>query len=411
MDFNSIRNIVLVLSLFFSTLILHGQTVSTLVSEFPGDGEISFDSEGNIYVNDSGENGILNGDKVYKVTPSGEFSLFQDNLPIWVVGSMFDLNGNLLVTGWQAGTISRIAPDGNSSQVIVRGINGAGSLEVDEAGNIYVAEYLMHRVLKYDSDGNNLTVYASGNPIRNPAGLAYVESTGNLYVSNWTNNKICVIDSNQNATVFAEIEEQSVGPIKIFGNYMYATSPQYHKIYKINMSNPAEVILFAGTGQLGNKDGDISIATFNTPTGIGTINGDTFYVAETYQNTGRLRIITGLTNEISDQDRSGTPRGYHLEQNFPNPFNPSTTIKYRINKLSFVTLKVYDVLGNEVATLVREEKPAGNYEVEFSANGGLQLADQHGYSNGNAYSLPSGIYFYELRAGDYYETKKMVLQK
>jgi hypothetical protein len=88
------------------------------------------------------------------------------------------------------------------------------------------------------------------------------------------------------------------------------------------------------------------------------------------------------------------PSRYNLKQNYPNPFNPSTTIKYQIPELSFVTLIVYDVLGNEVATLVNEEKPLGNYEVEF-----------------NAINLPSGIYFYRLQAGNFVETKKMILMK
>ena len=83
---------------------------------------------------------------------------------------------------------------------------------------------------------------------------------------------------------------------------------------------------------------------------------------------------------------------YKLSNNFPNPFNPSTKITYAIPQSSFIFLIVYDVLGNEIAKLVNEEKPAGNYEVEFDGTG-----------------LSSGIYFYRLQAGDYVETKKMVL--
>ena len=96
---------------------------------------------------------------------------------------------------------------------------------------------------------------------------------------------------------------------------------------------------------------------------------------------------------------------FSLSQNFPNPFNPVTKIKYQIplsppllkgesEARGFVTLKVYDILGREVATLVNEEKPAGEYEVEF-----------------NAVNLPSGIYFYQLKAGQFSETKKMILLK
>ena len=79
---------------------------------------------------------------------------------------------------------------------------------------------------------------------------------------------------------------------------------------------------------------------------------------------------------------------------YPNPFNPSTTIKYSIPKQSNVTLKVFDVLGSEVATLVNKEQPQGNYEVEFDGS-----------------ELTSGIYFYRLQAGDFVETKKMILIK
>ena len=83
-----------------------------------------------------------------------------------------------------------------------------------------------------------------------------------------------------------------------------------------------------------------------------------------------------------------------LNQNYPNPFNPSTTIKYSVPNNSYVTVKVYDVLGNEIGELVNEEKSAGVYEVEFDAN-----------------KLSSGVYFYKLQAGSLVDTKKMILIK
>jgi len=85
---------------------------------------------------------------------------------------------------------------------------------------------------------------------------------------------------------------------------------------------------------------------------------------------------------------------FYLVQNYPNPFNPSTSIQYEVSSRQFVSLKVYDVLGNEVATLVDEEKSAGSYKVEFDGT-----------------DLSSGIYFYQLKAGSFVETKKMVLLK
>jgi len=86
------------------------------------------------------------------------------------------------------------------------------------------------------------------------------------------------------------------------------------------------------------------------------------------------------------------PSSYILSQNYPNPFNPSTTFRYSIPSESKVIIKVYDILGKEIETLINEEKPAGEYEVEF-----------------NGANLSSGIYFYQLRAGSFIETKKMVL--
>jgi hypothetical protein len=88
-----------------------------------------------------------------------------------------------------------------------------------------------------------------------------------------------------------------------------------------------------------------------------------------------------------------------LNQNYPNPFNPITTITYQIPERGFVTLKVYDILGREVATLVNEEKTAGSYEVQFNSH------------SGNVRNLTSGIYFYQLKVGVYEETKKMILLK
>jgi flagellar hook assembly protein FlgD len=88
------------------------------------------------------------------------------------------------------------------------------------------------------------------------------------------------------------------------------------------------------------------------------------------------------------------PIEFKLYNNYPNPFNPSTTLRYSIPEASLTTLKIYDELGKEVATLVNENKSAGTYEVEFSAK-----------------DLASGIYYYTLQAGSFSKTNKMILIK
>jgi len=103
-------------------------------------------------------------------------------------------------------------------------------------------------------------------------------------------------------------------------------------------------------------------------------------------------FVVDIPSSVEEDNQ--LPTVFSLEQNYPNPFNPNTKIKYSIPDLSFVTLKVYDVLGSEVATLVNEEKPIGTYKIIW-----------------NAENLPSGIYFYQLSAGEFINTKKMLLLK
>ena len=124
----------------------------------------------------------------------------------------------------------------------------------------------------------------------------------------------------------------------------------------------------------------------DTISAVITSAGDTVSV-----HTKAVIIYISPTSIKDDYPSAGS---YFLFQNYPEPFNPSTTIKYRVSEVSFVTLKVYDVIGNEIATLVNQEKPKGSYKVDF-----------------NAASLPSGVYFYQLKAGSYLNTRKMILLK
>ncbi len=108
-----------------------------------------------------------------------------------------------------------------------------------------------------------------------------------------------------------------------------------------------------------------------------------------------LMRYTGSSSSVNSVSVTvDLPKTYALYQNYPNPFNPTTILKYSIPKSSFVTIKVYDIIGREVAALVNEEKPAGNYFITF-----------------NASNLASGIYFYRMQAGNFVDTKKLLLLK
>jgi hypothetical protein len=124
-----------------------------------------------------------------------------------------------------------------------------------------------------------------------------------------------------------------------------------------------------------------------------------YEVTNTAPLTGIIKYVTNklITNVKQETDNKWN---FRLRQNYPNPFNPTTKIKFEIPERGFVTLNIYDVLGNEITTLVNEEKSIGSYQADF-----------------NASNLPSGIYFYKLQvyasgsAGTFVETKKMILLK
>lgn len=118
-------------------------------------------------------------------------------------------------------------------------------------------------------------------------------------------------------------------------------------------------------------------------------NSEGKFVGELYFDDLQVGTPVGVEeNELS------SPIKYTLEQNYPNPFNPSTSIQYSVPGSEFVSLKVYDILGNEVATLVNEQKQAGNYKVNFDAK-----------------NLSSGVYFYSIRTGQFNQIRKMILLK
>jgi photosystem II stability/assembly factor-like uncharacterized protein len=197
------------------------------------------------------------------------------------------------------------------------------------------------------SDGGN-TWNPTGSPIYpTPHILAYVPGTDSFYVvtgHDWTFGHVGTAYTRNGGRDWTTVEYRQMGPVTFI-------SPN-----------------------VGWTDGPLS--------GVGTI----------FRWSGTVLPVEEENNFIQ-------PERFSIEQNYPNPFNPSTTIQFQIPNSSFVNLKVYDVLGNEVATLVNEEKATGSYEIQF---------DSH---SGEVRNLSSGIYFYRLHAGSFIETKKMIFIK
>ncbi len=110
-------------------------------------------------------------------------------------------------------------------------------------------------------------------------------------------------------------------------------------------------------------------------------------------------VVSSLATSVDDKNYTSLPEGFNLEQNYPNPFNPETQISYQLSSSGYVSITVHDLLGREVKTLVSEELPSGNYTVSWNGRD----------ESGNI--VPSGIYFYTLKAGSFTESKKMILMK
>ncbi|HCY77071.1 MAG TPA: hypothetical protein DHV28_14205 [Ignavibacteriales bacterium] len=195
--------------------------------------------------------------------------------------------------------------------------------------------------------------------------------------------------------VFAGVHCATVDP-----RFLYSGNPVNHTGWINTLSADQRILTNTGPFNLEeNKPIDIIVCYIvgrgnDALNSISVMKNISAEAIEIY-NSNFTDIPTGINNE------PGIITEFKLSQNYPNPFNPSTTIRYSIPNVTLsgvegsrVQLRIYDILGNEVATLVNEYKPAGMYNVQFTMN-----------------NLASGIYFYRLQAGSFVQTKKMLLIK
>ena len=200
--------------------------------------------------------------------------------------------------------------------------------------------------------------------------------------------------------VFAELE---VLPATINFDSTLINITASQQIYIAN-SGTAQLVVDSITisdSRFSTSSNNISIEPFSFSKISLQFNPDSIKNYQTtlnvFSNVGTKQIVLtgiGKDNAVGIEEEKIIPFAFSLEQNYPNPFNPVTSIQYSIGNTQFVTLKVYDVLGKEIATLVNEEKSAGNYEVNFDAS-----------------NIPSGVYFYHLQSDSFVKTKKMVMIK
>jgi sugar lactone lactonase YvrE len=398
------KNLIIVL---LSALIMHSfcysQTVETLTSPFSAAGGVNVDKDGTVYVADFGD--FLNsgnGTTVYKVFEDGTVELFATGL-IGASGNDFGPDGYLYQSNIGGNRISKIAIDGTVT-TFANGVTNPVGCVVTKDTIVFATNCIQNpgEIDMITPDGT-VTTFVSSNLLSCPNGLT-MDSLGNLYACNFNNGWVIKITPDKQVSNFAFIPGNNNGHLTFANGVLYVVARCANQIYKVELDGT--VSLLAGTGVRGNQDGSALNATFSIPNGIAaSLTGDTLYINDATSLTGGcfngslnpiiVRMITGVNNPTSvGEDINKIPEEFQLEQNYPNPFNPSTKIRFSVAAESQVVLKVYNLLGKEVATLMNEKKTPGFYELNFGGE-----------------KLPSGIYVYRLEAGSFSSSKKMILLK
>jgi hypothetical protein len=383
---------------------------------------IEIDAAGNLWV---GEQGTGSGHtaSVSMVTPDGQVHPFMVDLPssapafepIGVTDVYFDIDGKLIIVTAQntsgdtlgarllkvdtTGFVPGGTPLNRSNIESIINLNtllSNGNPYKVTAGfenDLFVVDAYYNKIVRWHRNDGSLTVFSTFAPIGQseavPTCIAYNDT--NFFVGNLVGlpvpigaARIYTVDLAGNNSVFqgglTAIVDVAINPID---HSLYAL--QHAEFGPPWLNNKGRLF------RIQNGVVDTLISGMQRPSGmVFNPNGDLFITS--IQDDNILKI-SNLPVGVEDENNF-VADDFSLEQNYPNPFNPSTAIRYQVSGSSNVSLKVYDVLGNEVATLVNEEESAGSYEVNFNAAG-----------------LSSGIYFYKLQAGILVETKKMILLK
>ncbi|MGE5401838.1 MAG: two-component regulator propeller domain-containing protein, partial [Ignavibacteriales bacterium] len=338
----------------------------------------------------------------------------------------FDSHNNMWLTLYASKKSALGRYDGNSLQIFIKDSSASNpsfhKVVIDKNDEIWASS--VSGLVKFNGNWITFNKSNSGLPADDIWGIA-VDSKNNKWIatgsgglakydgSNWTvfNTSNSQIGSNELYNVAVDNNDDIwVGSSKgLIQLHNPEGSPEWKlmKPYQKDLFNYFRNMRFGINNELYIADYGITKLSGNTYTrydifnsGIPNNNIQAFTIDRNNNKwigtEGGITIFNenGITTDVNDLARKTGPDNYILAQNYPNPFNPSTTINYSIPKVSFVNLKVFDILGREVSTLVSKEQNAGEYKVQFDAS-----------------SLPSGIYIYSIQAGEFRNSKKLLLIK
>ena len=397
-----LANKILLFQIVF-TISIYSQDVITIVQQLPASGGVAVNVGGELFISDFGPTlQAGQGKYIFKIGKDGQVDTFATGLK-GASGNAFDSKGNLFQANINSNTISKIKSDGTVTAFTSSNIKSPVGIAIDENDTVYVANCGGNSITKITPKGQS-SIWVSSNLLNCPNGLA-IDKDGTLYTCNFNNGNVIKITKNKVASVLVKLPTDRCGHLTFANDRLYVAGRCSNSIYEVLLNGKYKRI--AGSGERGNKDGSALKSSFNNPNGIdASPDGDTLYIndcvslKEDCLNVPlapmSVRMITGVKSTLTNVKKSETiiPNNIILYQNYPNPFNPSTKISWKTTVAGKQTLKIFDVLGNEIVTLINELKPAGNYESDFTGN-----------------DLPSGIYFYQLKNGPIIKTRKMLLLK
>lgn len=263
-------------------------SVRTLTGQIEaGSGGMDMDSEGNIYMGDFGLTLDAGGRIVYKITPAGQVSVFNNTMN-GASGNDFDKEENLYQAS-TAGFMSKITPDGQAS-VYASGLSGGLiGVSVQDDGRLYICNCGGNSIYEVSADGMVSTFVAS-TLFNCPNGID-VDNDGNLYIANFGNGNVVKVTPAKEISVFATISGGNNGHLLIHGDYIYVVARRGNAIYRVTFEGA--VSRFAGSGARGIDNGDLAEATFSLPNDIAiSADGKKMYVNDVAGSNADERIIS-----------------------------------------------------------------------------------------------------------------------
>ena len=365
----------------------------------------TFSQTTEIYVSDAG-NFSSPPWKILKFDENGENpeTFINTNLA-WPQDIVFLENQQVvLISNLNSGKISRFnSSTGEYIDDFATGIGGPTRMKIGADSLLYVLQWAGNgKVKRYELDGTFVGDFTSTGVFQS-IGIDW-DSDDNLYVSSYSGDLVRKFDTNgNNLGVF--VNSNLLGPTNIWfdnnGDLLvldyngtaakrFDTGGTYLNDFISGLGNSEGVDFFPNGNILIGNGATSSVKMFDS-------NGN--YIEDFIPSgSGGLMtpnaVVIREPKVLSVDDNTPRTSSFILEQNYPNPFNPTTLIRYQLPVNSEVTLIVYNTLGKEITVLVSEELPAGSHKVEFDAS-----------------AFPSGIYFYQLIANKFIETKKMILMK